>query len=39
MVTVCVKLEKDVVKELVSLKTEVGDTYSSVIRELLRKCK
>jgi len=33
-----VQLGRDVVNSLIKLK-EVGDTYSDVIRRLLRKCK
>jgi len=33
-----VQLDKDVVNSLIKLK-EVGDTYSHIIRRLLKKCK
>ncbi len=31
-----VELDKDIVNELIQLKKEVGDTYSDVIRKLLK---
>ncbi len=33
-----VEIEKEVLNQLIKLK-EVGDTYSDVIRRLLKKCK
>jgi len=32
-----IQLDKDIVNYLIKLKQEVGDTYSDVIRKLLKK--